>query len=77
MNTQKPKLIYPDWKCKKLCHFGKTNLAGDKVNDFKDTSCSTIKNELSQLGMDKVLKKHSKDPTYNNYGDGGGRYNGK
>ncbi len=67
-NTTRPKLIYPDWKCGRLCHFGKNNWPGtDK------TMCQFIKQETIQIGIDKVIQKYGSQDALAAYGAGGGR----
>jgi RecB family exonuclease len=76
-NNYRPKKIYPSWKCTKLCHFGKHDLEGNKISsaEYKEKSiCSQIGNDLLQLGVDRVMLKHSKSDV-SNYGSGGGRSN--
>jgi hypothetical protein len=71
-NCQKPRLIWDDayhsWKCRKLCHFGKTNWPGtDKL------VCHHVRDELVSLGMEKVTAKYADMNKIQNYGSGGGR----
>lgn len=67
-DCQRPRLIYPDWKCTKLCHFGK--------NEWEPgcgtTICRHIKNELTELGMDRVVAKYGNLAAMSEY-EGGGR----
>ncbi|MFQ3578925.1 MAG: PD-(D/E)XK nuclease family protein [Bacteroidales bacterium] len=72
-NTQIPKLIFPDWKCERLCFFYKTDVDGNSVNSYNMSACRVVHEELQQLGMNKVLMKYSKDKTYSDYGTGGGK----
>jgi len=67
-NCTRPKLIYPDWKCNRLCHFGKTMFPGTD-----ETICQHIKKETIALGMDRVIQKHGDPEALRAYGDGGGR----
>lgn len=74
-NTHKPKKIYPNWKCTKLCHFGKHDLEGNKITkeEYKEKSiCANIGKDLLTLGVDRVMLKHSKSDV-TSYGSGGGR----
>lgn len=48
------------FKCRLLC-------------GFYDGFCQQIRNELVELGINKVIAKHSKPGIWSNYGDGGGR----
>lgn len=76
-NTYKPKRIYPNWKCTKLCWFGKHDLNGQPISsdDYKEKSvCTNIANDLLTLGMDRVMIKHGKSAV-TSYGSGGGRTN--
>lgn len=76
-NTYKPKRIYPNWKCTKLCWFGKHDMEGNPIDkeDYKEKSvCTNIANDLLTLGMDRVMLKHSKSAVQD-YGNGGGRSN--
>jgi len=71
-NNHKPKTIYPDWKCTKLCHFGKHDINDNKVDDFKASACQTIKKEILTLGMDRVISNRGRDKSFAAYGSGGG-----
>ncbi len=74
-NTFKPKKIYPNWKCTKLCYFGKHDIEGKPIgkDDYKEKSaCTVIGKDLLTLGMDRVMLKHSKSDV-TEYGSGGGR----
>lgn len=73
-NTVRPKLIYPHFlKCKKLCWFYKHDVDNQPVDDYKKSCCKVVKDELVQLGMDKVLVKRAQR-SFTEYGGGGGRY---
>lgn len=76
-NDFKPKRIFPDWKCTKLCHFGKHDMSGAAItkDDFKTKSiCSVVHKDLLTLGIDRVMLKHSKGD-FSAYSEGGGRKN--
>lgn len=66
--TTRPRRIWGDWKCSKLCHFGKT-----KHPESSRTMCEHINDELLSLGMDKVNAKYMKAGAVTTYGSGGGR----
>jgi ATP-dependent helicase/DNAse subunit B len=67
-----PRLIYPDWKCTKLCWFGKNDFDGE-ASSYRDSICNSINKEMMKIGLDKVVKKHAKDCTFSSYGSGGSR----
>lgn len=71
-NTVRPKLVYPNKKCN-FCYFKKNDLNGNVVADYNDSICKTIRDDVVNLGLDKVMKKYSKTDAHNSYGDGGGR----
>jgi hypothetical protein len=76
-NTFKPRRIYPNWKCTKLCYFGKHDLEGNEItkDEYDSKSvCKNISNDLLTLGVDRVMIKHSKS-SVTDYGSGGGRSN--
>ena len=76
-NTFRPKRIYPDWKCTKLCYFGQHDLEENKITkeEYKEKSiCSKISKELLTLGMDRVIVKRAKS-SFDDYGNGGGSSN--
>lgn len=64
--NKKPKNIWGDWKCRALCHYGKTTVPGTKF-----TQCETVKHQLMELGMDKVTKKLRDSKKVNSYEGGG------
>lgn len=68
--TSKPKRIWGDWKCKKLCHYGKTPHA---EGDGRQSICEYTHRELLTLGMDRVDKKYMDPKTLSEYGAGGGK----
>jgi hypothetical protein len=63
-NCVKPKLIWPDWKCTKLCAFANRNQPGTNK-----TVCKFFKEEIIKLGIDKVTDKYARELKYS----GGGR----
>jgi hypothetical protein len=71
-NTTQPKLIYPNWKCTKLCWFGRNGFNGP-TTDFSKTICQEVAGELLQLGIDKVTANRAKHSNFNSYGSGGGK----
>lgn len=71
-NTVKPNLIYPHWKCTKLCHFFKNTIDNKPAASYDDSACKQISDDLVNLGMSKVLKKYAKSD-FDSYGGGGGR----
>ena len=70
-HTQRPKLIYPDWRCSKLCYFGKNSFEGP-TTDYKQSICNVVKNEVLTLGIDRVTENRRKADA-GSYGSGGGR----
>jgi hypothetical protein len=69
--TDKPKLIYPHFKCN-WCHFKKNSFNGP-TNDYNESICKTVKDEVIELGIDKVTALRGKSITFNKYGAGGGK----
>lgn len=70
----RPKLIIGDssqnWRCFRLCNYYKQKQEGtDK------TVCQYMRDEVVQLGVDKVLAKHGRGQAYMRYGHGGGSSN--
>lgn len=65
-DCKKPKLIYPDWKCSKLCHFGTSNWP----NSDK-TKCRFIKDEIIKIGLNKVTSKYGNPDIHQSYTGGG------
>ena len=57
--NKKPKLIFPDWKCNRLCTFGKHNW-----KDSNKTICKYITDEIIQIGIDKVTDKYIQKGNY-------------
>ena len=70
-NCTKPRLIYPNWKCDRLCHYGKNLWEPD--NKDSQTICHFIRDEIVELGMDKVINKHGEIDKIVGYGSGGGK----
>jgi len=68
-DTVRPRLIYPDWKCTKLCHFGKNNQPG-----LNKTICMHYRDEIVKLGLEKVTNKYANFKSLTEYGAGGGKY---
>lgn len=68
-DTVRPRRIYPDWKCSKLCHYGKTEhpTSGKLL-------CVHYKDEIINLGIEKVTNKHADFKALTQYGAGGGKY---
>jgi hypothetical protein len=72
-NTERPALIYPHWlKCKKLCYFVNHDFNGEIV-EYENSICNVMKDEIIQLGMDKVIQKYAKEDSLTSYGSGGGQ----
>lgn len=66
-DLQQPKLNIT-WKCKKLCHFGKT------MYDEKNTLCEHYRKEFLKKSIPTVLGEVTSDYGHlTTYGDGGGR----
>lgn len=63
-----PKRIWGDWKCKKLCHYGKSKL---RESDSLCT-CEQISKEIGQSGIDAVNARYIKLNVLTEYGSGGG-----
>lgn len=71
--TKYPRLIYPNWKCEKLCPYYSNN---HPISDKK--LCFHYKDELINVGIKKVLNNEINLDTVVNYQDGGGkRKNGR
>lgn len=69
--SMRPSLIYPNWKCNRLCHFFKHNLNDDPVDSYERSSCKQVKTEILKLGLDRATAKYkSAQHSYK----GGGRY---
>jgi hypothetical protein len=58
------------WKTCGLCSYNDTRQTGTMKSQ-----CQYFQQELMQLGMEKVMQKHSTNNSFANYGDGGGRIN--
>lgn len=69
-NTVNPKLIYPSRKCS-WCWFNKNGFDGP-TDKRKESICHIVKQEIVQLGIDKVMKNRAKPGAFTSYGDGGG-----
>ncbi len=74
-NCHRPRRIWGDrnvWqsyvKCNNWCHFGKNKQPGTTK-----TMCQYYKDEIVQLGLERVMKKHGKPEALSSYGEGGGR----
>lgn len=70
-DTQRPRLIEAGqgWKCTKLCHYGKNLQEGSKK-----TICRHFRDEVVNLGLDKVTNKYANFKMLSEYGAGGGQY---
>jgi hypothetical protein len=55
------------WKCKSFCYFGRNNWEGSRKS-----ICNHLHDEVQQLGLERVMKKHGKPGAYAAYGSGGG-----
>lgn len=56
------------WKCSRLCAFHKENWEGTEQN-----KCSFIRDQISQIGLDKVTAKYKiSESPWGSYGSGGG-----
>jgi hypothetical protein len=71
-NTKRPSLIWPSFKCK-WCYFSKHKLDDSLTDNYNDTICKKIKDEIVQLGISRVTHKRSKDKSHSAYVEGGGR----
>jgi hypothetical protein len=73
-NCKEPKLIWNNpamkWKCTSFCSFGKRNINGELVQNYNDSACKHVQNDLINLGLDRVTDKYYQDKAY----EGGGRY---
>jgi hypothetical protein len=67
-DSTRPRRIWGDWKCKRLCHYGKTKQEGTGV-----TICETMNQQLIDLGMERATAKHADFGVTLHYGEGGGR----
>lgn len=66
-----PKRIYPNWKCTKLCHYGKFTLDNEPTKDYSKSMCSSLSSELKQIGLTKLWEKRAKDKGFAQYSGGG------
>ncbi len=57
-----------NWKCSRLCSFYK-----DEHPETGLSTCNHYRNEILQLGLDKVVAKYAKGEPWAGYGSGGGR----
>lgn len=71
-----PKVIHPNFKCK-FCSYGKYNLEGEQVSDYKDSACKKIAQEVQQIGMERVFNQRCQDKTFTSYTGGGRSQNGQ
>lgn len=71
-SVQRPQLLLETgnkpWWCKHVCHFGKTLMEGTG-----STICRHVRNDLIELGMDRVVHKYADLDKLTRYGEGGGR----
>jgi hypothetical protein len=56
------------WKCTRFCHYGKTAFPGDDR-----PMCDRVYEEMTTLGMERVLRDRGNLETISHYGEGGGR----
>lgn len=63
--TQKPELKIGK-QCYTFCYFGKTKQNGQ-------TLCQFYRDQVTQIGIDRVMDKFGRPGAYSEYGDGGGR----
>jgi ATP-dependent helicase/DNAse subunit B len=70
-SVKRPKLIYPHFKCK-WCYFSKQGFGGP-VENYKDSICNNVKNEIIQVGLDKVTEIRAKPEAFTSYHEGGGK----
>lgn len=63
--NESPRLIN-DWRCSKLCQFGKTF-----VKDGR-TQCQEMRDNIVQLGVDRCAQVHGDLTKLSSYGSGGG-----
>jgi hypothetical protein len=72
-NNYKPKLKHPHFSCfnKKLCWWGTHNDKNEPVKWNEGSVCQTIKQEIQQIGLDRVTKNRAEDLTYSKYSGGG------
>ncbi len=68
-DSDKPELK-KGWKCTSFCYYGK-----NKQESTGKTICQHFDDELSTLGMDRLLQKHGNIRAMTNYQGGGGMAN--
>jgi hypothetical protein len=71
-DTKVPALIYPDFKCFNWCHFGQNSFNGP-TKEYDKSICKAIKDEILELGIERVTVERSKDKSFEAYVEGGGR----
>jgi ATP-dependent helicase/DNAse subunit B len=74
-NTYKPQAIFPHYKCK-WCHFSKNSFEGP-VDNYQESICKQTRDEVHQLGIDKVTAFRAKAGAFHAYAEGGGRRHDK
>jgi hypothetical protein len=57
-----------NWKCQRLCHF-----YNDAHPDSGLSTCNHYRQEIIQVGMDRVIAKYARGEPWAAYGSGGGR----
>lgn len=67
--TDLPKWIWENWQCHRLCKFSKIHL--NKHDELP--ICHSIRQELQQIGISKVIDKYATKATLTEYGAGGGQ----
>ncbi len=75
-NNWKPSHVFPSYKCKTCWfanHDGPEHDPGNIANvvEYKDSFCSKMRGELTQLGYDRVFANHFKSGSEQNYSGGG------
>lgn len=73
-NTVRPKLK-KSWHCTRFCHHGMNNYIDANGNDTGRTVCEHFRDEVVQIGLDGVMKKHADVKALTSYGSGGGQTN--
>jgi ATP-dependent helicase/DNAse subunit B len=74
-NTYKPQAIFPNYKCN-WCYFSKNSFDGP-VETYNDSICKQTRDEIKQLGIDRVTAFRAKAGAFTMYGEGGGKNHDK
>lgn len=72
-DCERPKRIWGDWKCTRLCHFGKNTYVDKSGVDTGELICSHIHKKVIELGVSKCYEQFKSKDEAVDYGSGGGR----